>query len=222
MSDKKKYYLRGLSIGMIFTCIILMILFKNNPPELSDKQFKELAEKKGYVLKSETDAKPSPSINLEELKKTPEPKPSPSAEPTPTKDLTPTAEATPTETPTPTVEATPTSAPTPEPTPTLAPTPTPTATEAPTPTVTPLPTLGPETTELTEATIVVNFGEISEFVVHKLYLAKIIKNEADFNYYLYLNDAGRYFQPGTYVVNDKMSYKDLVYLLTNGNKRLED
>ncbi len=197
MSDKKKYYLRGLAMGMIFTCVVLMIVFKHNPTEPTDKEFAAMAEKRGYVLKGDNPT-PSTSINLNDLKKTP----APTDTPLPSEPVKPSEPIKPTDTPVPTD--------------TPAPTDTPTPTDIPAPTDTPVlfPTPGPDTTEMTVATIVVKPGDTSETVARLLYETKIIKDMNDFNRFIWSNKLSGNFYPGTFEVNDKMSYKELIYIFS--------
>ncbi len=82
MSDKKKYYMRGLGFGILITAIILMIVHRNDA--MTDAKAIKRAKELGYVLSEEVNAAPTQAIDIDALKAkltdTPEPIPTPVTE----------------------------------------------------------------------------------------------------------------------------------------------
>lgn len=198
---KRKYYLRGLGLGILVTALVFTIA---GPKELSEEEIIKRAEELGYVkeegsslgikdlLNKETTA-PTKPIHTVEI---------PGAEKTPAPTATNTSVPTPTQTPVPT--------PTETPEPTATPTPEPTAT--PKPTATPVPTKEPEKT--VKATIVVERGNSASMVCEKLEQAGIVKDGSDFRKYLISRDLTDFINVGTYELSSDMSYKELAKKIT--------
>ena len=192
---KRKYYLRGLGLGILITALVFTIA---GPKELSDEEIINRAEKLGYV--KEEDA----SLGIKDLLDKETPVPTPTEEPTPTETPIPTLTSAPTETPvpTPTVTPVPTNTPIPQPTATVTPVPTntpipqPTATVTPTNTPTPQPTEEPE--EIIKAVIVVERGNSASMVCDKLKQEGIVKDGKDFRNYLRSLNLTDYINIGTY------------------------
>lgn len=109
---KKKYYLRGLGLGILVTALVFTI---TGSSKMSDEEIIKRAEELGYVKPS---AEISPTISLKDLMET-DPTPIPTATPTPTPEPTETIQ----ETPVPDEPVEPTVTPTPTPTPTVTNTP---------------------------------------------------------------------------------------------------
>lgn len=192
---KKKYYLRGLGLGILVTALVFIV---TGPDKMSDAEIIKRAEELGYVKKS---AELSPTISIKDLMETETP--SPTTPPT----LPPMETTTPemTETPIPAKQEEPTITLTPVPTPTLTPTPTPVPTETPTPT--------PENKVVT-ATIVIERGNTATMVCEKMQKAKIVENGEDFKQYLVKHNLTDYINVGTYTISSDMSYKEMAKLLT--------
>lgn len=192
---KRKYYLRGLGLGILITALVFTIA---GPKELSDEEIINRAEKLGYV--KEEDA----SLGIKDLLDKETPVPTPTEEPTPTETPIPTLTSAPTETPVPT--------PTVTPVPTNTPIPQPTATVTPTNTPTPQPTEEPE--EIIKAVIVVERGNSASMVCDKLEQEGIVKDGKDFRNYLRSLNLTDYINIGTYDLSSDMTYKQLAQILT--------
>ncbi|MBP3569460.1 MAG: hypothetical protein J6K04_09885 [Lachnospiraceae bacterium] len=140
---KRKYYLRGLGMGILVTALVFVI---TKPSKMTDEEIINRAEELGYVKAEEKDV--SPSISIKELMETGTPVPTEVVSltetpvPTPTKlpEETPEPTNEPIKTITPEATQTPTPEPVEEPTVTPTPTAVPTLTVTPTPTATPVPT----------------------------------------------------------------------------------
>ena len=188
---KRKYYLRGLGLGILVTALVFCFA---GPNELSDEEIIKRAEELGYVKNTDS------SLGIKDLlnKETP----------VPTMTPAPTVTATPTPLPTNTPTPLPTNTPTPEPT--YTPAPTVTSTPIPTPTNTPTPT--PE--KIVKATIVVEKGNSASIVCTKLERAGIVKDGGDFRKYLVNRGLTDYINIGTYEMSSDMSYKEMAKVLT--------
>lgn len=232
---KRKYYLRGLGLGILITAIVFCIA---GPSEMTDAEIIERAMELGYV-KAEEDV--TPTINLKDLM-TGTPTPSPSPEPTvitpeetvtpePTEetlaDITPepaeaaqetvtpapTEEPQPTvaETPVPTLEAAPTVAPTETPTPE----PTPMAEPTPTPETTPVPTQAPQGAEsVITAQIAVEPGNSAIAVCNKIEAAGLLANGDELKDYIVRNNLADEINVGTYTLSSDMTLEEMANILT--------
>jgi len=193
---KRKYYLRGLGIGILITAIVFIIA---GPSELSDDEIIKRAKELGYV---KADEQVTPSIGIKELLEH-------TLIPTPTATMAPQETLTPEPTSTPTPE--PTETPTPEPTSTPIPEPT----ETPTPTETPAPThAATPDTEVVTATIVVERGNTATVVCNKVEAAGIIEDAKVLRKYLIDNQLTDYINIGSYTLSSDMSMKEIAEVLT--------
>ena len=196
---KRKYYLRGLGLGILVTAVVFII---TGPKELSNEDIIQRATELGYVKEE------SSSLGIKDLlnKETPVP------------TLTLALEVPETPVPSPTNEPEATFTPTPEPTsvPTLTPTPAPTAT--PTPTVTPVPTFTPIPTkapvQAVTAIIVVEPGNSASMVCRQMQEKGIVEDGNDFRNYLVNRNLTDYINIGTFSRSSEMSYQELAKLLT--------
>ena len=195
---KRKYYLRGLGLGILITAIVFILV---GPSELSDDEIIKRAVELGYTKAEE---QVTPSIGIKELLEntgTPEPTATNTPIPEPTATNTPIPEPTATSTPTP--EPTATSTPIPEPTATNTPIPEPTATSTPT----------PEESVIT-AVIVVERGNTASVVCNKVEAAGIIKDGAVLKKYLIENGLTDYVNIGSYTLSSDMSIKEIAEIIT--------
>lgn len=208
---KRKYYLRGLGLGILITSLVFIIA---GPKEPSDEDIIKRAEELGYVkeegsslgikdlLNKETPAPTGPlyTVEIPGTEKTPVP--------------TPTNEPLPTDPPVPTLTVAPTPIATATPEPTTTPTPVPTLTNTPTPvpTSTPTPTNTPDT--VVTATIVVERGNSASMVCKQMEAAGVIKEADDFRQYLISRDLTDFINIGTYEISSDMSYKEMAKIIT--------
>lgn len=217
---KRKYYLRGLGLGILVTAIVCGIA---GPKAPSDEDIIKRAEELGYVKADESEES---SIGIKDLlnKETPVPTPTekpvitetpvptptalPEASPSPAPTVEPTLE--PTLTPTATPEPTLTPTPTPTPVPSNTPTPTPTATPTPTPTL--QPTNPPA--EVVTAVIVVERGNTATVVCNKIQQAGIVSSANKLRDYLARNNLTDYINIGTYTMSSDMSFAEIAKMLT--------
>lgn len=221
---KRKYYLRGLGIGILVTALVFTF---TGPKKMSDEDIIKRAEELGYV--KEQDKKTEPTI-LKDLLGTGTPTPSPvptivvtpeptdvdvpeapeaTITPTVTVTVTPTPTEAPVETPEPTREITPTLVPTA----TVAPTPTIRPTKAPTPTMSPAPTSNPEE-EVITATISVEPGNTAKAVCKKIEAAGIVKDGEALKNYIVRNQMADFINVGTYTLSSDMTYEEIAKILT--------
>ena len=204
---KRKYYLRGLGLGILITSIVFIVA---GPKELSDEEIINRAVELGYVKGTES------SLGIKDLlnKETPVPtKPVYTVEiPGENRTPSPTPTVKPTETVTPIPTATPTPVPTSEPVATNTPVPTETPTPTPTFTPTPSPTEIPE--KVVKATIKVERGNSASMVCEKMEQAGIVKDGSDFRKYLISRGLTDFINIGTYELSSDMSYKELAKIIT--------
>lgn len=204
---KRKYYLRGLGIGILVTTLVFIVA---GPSGLSDDEIIKRAEKLGYVKEAEV----TPSIGIKELLESGTPTPTAVPTPEPTKILEPTKQ------PEPTLEPAPepiTTAPTEIPVPKETPLPTvePTSTPKPQSTATPAPepTIAPESTVVT-AIIVIERGNTATVVCDKIEEAGIIEDGKKLRNYLIENELTDYINVGEYTLSSDMSLKEIAKILT--------
>lgn len=220
---KRKYYLRGLGLGILITSLVFIIA---GPKEPSDEDIIKRAEELGYVkeegsslgikdlLNKETPAPTGPlyTVEIPGAEKTPVPTPTNEPLPTDTPVPTPTVAPTPTATVAPEPTTTPTPLPTQINTPTPVPTNTPTPTNTPVPTEKPVPTNTPDT--VVTATIVVERGNSASMVCKQMESAGVIKEADDFRQYLISRDLTDFINIGTYELSSDMSYKEMAKIIT--------
>lgn len=208
---KRKYYLRGLGIGILITALVFIIA---GPSELSEEEIIKRAEELGYT-KMEEDV--TPSIGIKELLETGTSTqkvtdtPVPTKEPTPTVTPTVVPSLTPTSTPTPTLAPTLTPTLTPTPVPTNTPIPTPTPTFTPTPI--PQPTSAPENAVIS-ASIKIERGNSAGMVCDKIEAAGLLEDGDDLLNYFVKHNMADYINVGTYTLSSDMSLEEMAKLLT--------
>lgn len=216
---KRKYYLRGLGIGILVTALVFAF---TGPKEMTDDEIIKRAEELGYVKEEDPDS----TINLKDLLETGTPTPSPISAPTSKPGPTEIPEETtvptdaPTFTPTPTVEPSATVMPTPtkaveptaEPTPTPVPTVVPTESATPQPTATSVPTKGPE--EIITAEISVERGNTATAVCNKIQAAGIVEDGVALKEYLVEHQMTDYINIGVYTLSSDMTYEEIAKILT--------
>jgi len=216
---KRKYYLRGLGIGILVTALVFAF---TGPKEMTDDEIIKRAEELGYVKEEDPDS----TINLKDLLETGTPTPSPISAPTSKPGPTEIPEETtvptdaPTFTPTPTVEPSATVMPTPtkaveptaEPTPTPVPTVVPMESATPQPTATAVPTKGPE--EIITAEISVERGNTATAVCNKIQAAGIVEDGVALKEYLVEHQMTDYINIGVYTLSSDMTYEEIAKILT--------
>ena len=235
---KRKYYMRGLGIGVIVTAILFTLVFPKNKQEMTEAEIIAKAKELGYVKKSE-------GVTPEDIDKikeqegigttpggaqdstiTPEATPEPSGTPGPTMSPVPTPDAqTPPEEPDkPDAPTTPTNVPTKEVLPdTPTPKPTATPTEVPTPTLEPTktPTKQPTATVaptkapiIGEVTVKVERGMTATKVARLLESAGAVDSAAEFASYLRENNLADEINIGTFSIPAGATYEEIGKLLT--------
>lgn len=223
---KRKYYMRGLGIGVIITAILFTVAFPKNKPAMTDEEIIAKAKELGYVKKTE-------GVTPEDIDKIKEQEgigttpggaqdstttPGPTTSPVPTPDAPtppeepdkPDAPEMPTNVPTREVlPDTPTPKPTvtPEPTPTLEPTKAPTKK----PTATVAPTKAPATGVIT---VKVERGMTATKVARLLEAAGAIDSATEFASYLRENNLADEINIGTFSVPAGATYEEIGKLLT--------
>lgn len=232
---KRKYYMRGLGIGILVTAILCAIAFPKKTEPMTDAEVIARAKELGYE-KSEGGVTADDINKIKENEKTtgtpgttgaPEESPSVTAEPEETPG--PTASPVPTPappnppdepeqpdvpaTPTPATEKKPTVTPSSKPTVTLAPTKKPTEkpTEKPKATATPA---GTVSTEKKTYTITVERGMTATKVAERLAAAGAISDINDFISYLRKNNLTDFINIGKFTIQEGASYKEIGTILT--------
>lgn len=205
---KRKYYLRGLGIGILVTALVFIVA---GPSELSEDEIIKRAEELGYVKAEAV----TPSIGIKELLENSTTSPTSALTPEPTSEPTNVSTPEPTNIPEPTSEPVKAPEETPVPTETPEPTAEPTSTPTPQPTATPTPepTKAPESTVVT-ATIVVERGNTATIVCNKIEEAGILKDGNKLRNYLIENNLTDYINVGTYTLSSDMSLKEIAKVLT--------
>lgn len=225
---KRKYYLRGLGLGILITSLVFIVA---GPSEPTEEEIIKRAEELGYVKGEEA----ASGINLKDLLGTGTPVPSPTEKASATKTPVPTdipEEMVPvTETPEPTAEPTETLVPTATSTPVPTLTPVPTKEPVPTPTLTPVPTMAPTPTENLQATatpqptkatessvftadIAVERGDSATKVCKKIQAAGILNDGDVLLNYLISNQLVDYINIGTYTMSSAMTLEEMAKQLT--------
>ena len=209
---KRKYYLRGLGIGILITAIVFIVA---GPSKMTDDEIIKRAEELGYKKVSEENS----SINLKDLMEAETPAPSEQPQNTEVPSKIPESTSVPevTETPVPTATEipqvpteTPVPTPTPIPTPTIAPTPTVT----PTPTAEPLPVITAAPEEGRMVQIVVDRGDSTIKVCNKIAQAGIITDANELINYFIINNLTNSINVGTYTLSSDMTFAEIAKILT--------
>lgn len=233
---KRKYYMRGMGIGVLVTAILCAVALPKKEEPMTDEQIIARAMELGYV-KDESGVTADDINKIKENEKTtgtpaateapdvtPEATPegpTPSPEPTPEPPEEPDEPEKPT-TPTPKEEK-PTATATPKPTatkaPTKTPTPKPTATKAPTkvPTAKPTATESPKATTVpgaTSYTVKVERGMTARRVAERLESAGAISDSEDFVKYLVNAKLADLINIGTFTIPEGASYEEIGKILT--------
>lgn len=203
---KKKYYMRGLGIGILVTAILCAIAFPKNTDSMTDAEVIERAKELGYV-KEEGGVTPEDIDKLKEkasgtpgVTEGPEGTP----EPTSTPEPTPEPPAPPEEPDEPEVPATPTTTVKPTATPTTKPT---TTSEPTKPTATP-------TGTVSSYTITVERGMTATKVAERLAAAGAISDVNEFVSYLQKNNLTDFINIGKFTIPEGASHKEIAYILT--------
>ena len=229
---KRKYYMRGMGIGVLVTAVLCAVALPKKEEPMSDEQVIARAMELGYV-KDEGGVTADDINKIKENEKTtgtpaateapdttpeatpegptlsPEPTPEPPEEPDePKKPATPTPKEekpTATATPKPTATKAPTVKPTATAVPTKVPTPKPTATEAPTATAAP---------GATFYTVTVERGMTARRVAERLVAAGAVTDANDFVEYLIDANLTDLINIGTFTIPQGASYEEIGKILT--------
>ncbi len=235
MNDKKKYYMRGLGLGILITATILTLVHADD--RMTDEKVIKRAKELGYVLPENTNVDPKQPIDIDAIKSKLTPTPEISdvsmiddtdvtLTPTPAFTDTPTAVPTkvvlPTSTPKPTgiyfATATPTFTPTPLPTKTPRPnyTSKPTSTLKPVFTPSPIPSPTPylEHGSVVTATITVEPGMPSYMVCSMVVDSGIVEDGNALSKYAIMKGLEGNFQIGSFTLRSDMSFNEILTILT--------
>ena len=188
---KKKYYMRGLGIGIIVTAILFTIAFPKQDATMTDDEVIARAQELGYT--KQTSGVTADDINKikENDSKTPTTEDALEETPVPTPEDAPEPPASP-EAPTPTVKE-----------PEKTPSPSPTATSAPT-----------EKPVKTEYKIKVEKGMSASMVAQKLEEAGAIEDADVLISYIIKEKMADYINIGTFTIPKGASNKEIVDILT--------
>lgn len=209
---KRKYYMRGLGIGVIVTAIVCAIAFPKSKPTMTDEEIIARAQELGYVKDEESVT----ADDIDKIKENEQVTPSPETSTTPEVTPEPTPEA-----PTPPDEPEVPTQPTPvteqgkvtdSPESTKAVTKTPT--KIPTKTPTPEPTKVPSSGEKVSYTVRVERGMTATKVAELLETAGAIEDSAAFVGYLRDADLTDYINIGTFTIPVGASYQQIADILT--------
>jgi len=213
---KRKYYMRGLGIGVLITTIIFTVAVPKKEVAMTDEEVIARAQELGYT-KEKQNVTPD---DINKVKEQITGEASVTDAPETTSEVTP--EGTPGPTPSP--------VPTPEPpekpdkpeapaTPTVAvkatATPKPVATSTPKPTVTPKPTIAPtKSPSVTSQTIRVERGMTATKVAVLLVEIGAVSDSADFVAYLRKNNLTDFINIGTFTIPQGAGYEEIARILT--------
>ena len=223
---KRKYYMRGLGVGILVTAILCAIALPKKTEPMTDAEVIARAKELGYE-KSEGGVTPD---DIDKIKEKVSGTPGATAEP----EGTPTVTVEPEGTPGPTPSPVPTPAPPDAPeqpdvpaTPTPAAEKKPTATPSTKPTVTSVPTKKPTdkptmtatptssvSGEKKSYTITVERGMTATKVAERLVAAGAISDAADFISYLRKNNLTDFINIGKFTISEGASYKEIAHILT--------
>lgn len=219
---KRKYYMRGLGIGVIVTAILLTIALPKEKPAMTDEEVIARAQELGYT--KEANNITADDINkLKEQEKltatqgiTPATTPEPTGTPGPTPSPAPTPEP-PTPPEQPDVPSSPTAVaeqgkPTATAAPTLTLSPKPTATVL--PVVTKAPTQAPAKVPDGVSTIKVERGMTATKVARLLQSTGVIDDSGDFVAYLQKEKLTDFINIGTFSIPQGATYEEIATILT--------
>ncbi len=216
---KRKYYMRGMGIGVVVTALLCAIAFPKSQPAMTDEEVIVRAQELGYT-KKESGVTADDIDKLKEKEQltppaalTPEgtPEPTPSPIPTPEPPKQPASPAPPKPTERPTVTPKPTEAPKATNTPIPTPEPTITATPTTTPVATPEPTESPQAVSYT---IKVERGMTAMRVAELLESAGAVADAEDFVDYLKREKLTDYINVGTFTIPKGAGYGEIAGILT--------
>lgn len=210
---KRKYYMRGLGIGVIITAIIFTVAAPKKEVTMTDEEVIARAQKLGYVkdeggvtpedinkIKDNDKTTGTPAVS-EEPESTPGPTMSPEPTPAPPDEPDKPDEPTVPATPTPGVKATAT--------------PKPAATSTPKPTATQMPTTAPtKSPSTTSQTIRVERGMTATKVAGLLVEIGAVSDSEDFVAYLRKNNLTDFINIGTFTIPQGASYEEIAWILT--------
>ena len=222
---KRKYYMRGLGIGILVTAIICAVAMPKKTEPMTDAQVIARAKELGYEKK----VSGVTADDIDKIKENNEASGTPgvSGEPEGSQDITAEPEGTPgpTTSPVPTPEAPeppeepdqPEKPATPTPKPTSTPVPKPTATATPKPAATTAPTKAPtegEEPAVTSYTITVERGATARRVAERLASTGAIADADGFVRYLQSNGLTDYINIGTFTIPKGASHAEIAKILT--------
>lgn len=220
---KRKYYMRGLGLGILVTAILCAVALPKKTEPMTDEEVIARATELGYVKKEGGVT----ADDINKIKENENVSGTPVASQTP--DTTANPEATPEGTPGPTSSPVPTpEAPEPpeepdKPDVPASPTPKPTATATPKPTATPVPTKAPKATEtpaveeepaVTSYTITVERGATARRVAERLASVGAVGDANAFVRYLQSNGLTDYINIGTFTIPKGASHAEIAKILT--------
>ncbi len=226
---KRKYYMRGLGVGILVTAILCAIVLPKKTEPMTDAEVIARAKELGYEkseggvtaddidkIKEKVSGTPGATENpegtpsvTEDPKSTPGPTSSPVPTPEPPNPPDEPEKPDVPATPTPATDKKPTATPSPKPTATIAPTKKPT--EKPKATATPA---GTDSTEKKSYTITVERGMTATKVAERLAAAGAISDANDFISYLRKNSLTDYINIGKFTISEGASYKEIAKILT--------
>ncbi len=226
---KRKYYMRGLGVGILVTAILCAIALPKKTEPMTDAEVIARAKELGYekseggvtaddIDKIKEKVSGTPGVTEEPegtptVTEEPEGTPGPTASPVPTPEPpNPPDEPEQPEkpaTPTPVTDKKPTVTPSPKATATVAPTKKPT--ETPKATATPA---GTASTDKKSYTITVERGMTATKVAERLVAAGAISDGDDFISYLRKNNLTDFINIGKFTITEGASYKEIARILT--------
>lgn len=222
---KRKYYMRGLGVGILITAILCAIVLPKRTEPMTDAEVIARAKELGYEkseggvtaddinkIKEKVSGTPvatgepeeTPTVT-EEPEGTPGPTPSPVPTPAPPDAPEEPEQPDTPATPTPVADKKPTATPSPKPTATIAPTTKPTATATP---------AGGTSAEKRTYTITVERGMTATKAAERLVEAGAISNAEDFISYLRKNNLTDFINVGTFTIPEGASNKEIARILT--------
>lgn len=208
---KRKYYMRGLGIGIIVTALVCAFAFSKDSPAMTDDEIIARAKQLGYIKKEEAVTAEDINKIKENEKETGRPEVSPEATPQPTKEPTIEAPLPPDEPgqPTPVTEHGNKSE--------GAKTPSPKATQVPKETMPPEPIETPAATSTPVAdayTVVVERGMTARRVAEQLESLGVVASAEDFVKYLMEKKLTDFINVGRFTIPSGASYEEIGRILT--------
>lgn len=198
---KRKYYMRGLGLGILVTAILCAVALPKKTEPMTDEEVIARATELGYVKKES-------GVTADDINKIKE---NETASGTPEASLTPEATDTPEATKEPEGTPGPTQSPVPTPKPTATPVPTKAPTEAPKATATP--EVGEEPA-VTSYMITVERGATARRVAERLASVGAIGDADAFVRYLQSNGLTDYINIGTFTIPKGASHAEIAKILT--------